>query len=132
MAFEQRVTKAPTAEEFSTTMQETLAQTKANLQKAQDQMKAQADKHCSDAPKYNIRDKIWLSTKNLKLTHTSKKLTKRWLGPYDIIKLVGENATRLHLPHNEKPSSSQYIPYLPIQRTSRRTDILLTRASECH
>ena len=69
MGFEQRVTKAPAAEEFSTTMQETLAQTKANLQKVQDWMKAQADKHCSDTSKYNIGDKVWLSTKNLKLTH---------------------------------------------------------------
>lgn len=75
MGFEQRVTKSPAAEEFSTKMQDTLAQTKANLERAQGQMKAQADKHCPDAPQYSIGDKVWLSTKNLKLMHASKKLT---------------------------------------------------------
>ena len=61
-------------------------------------MKAQADKHRSIAPKYQISHKVWLSTDNLKVTHASKKLTERWLGPYDITKLVGDNAVRLHLP----------------------------------
>jgi hypothetical protein len=40
MGFEQRITKAPAAEKFTSIMQNTLAQTKANLEKAQDQMKA--------------------------------------------------------------------------------------------
>ena len=39
-------------------MQNTLAQTKANLEKAQEQMKVQADKHRSIAPKYQISDKV--------------------------------------------------------------------------
>ena len=98
MGFEQRITKAPAAEKFTTIMQNTLAQTKANLEKAQERMKVQADKHRSIAPKYQIGDKVWLSTDNLKVTHASKKLTERWLGPYDITKLVGDNAGRLHLP----------------------------------
>jgi hypothetical protein len=98
MGFEQRITKAPAAEKFTSIMQNTLAQTKANLEKAQDQMKAQADKHRSIAPKYQIGDKVWLSTDSLKVTRASKKLTERWLGPYDITKTVGDNAVKLHLP----------------------------------
>jgi hypothetical protein len=76
MGFEQRITKAPAAEKFTSIMQNTLAQTKANLEKAQDRMKAQADKHRSIAPKYQIGDKVWLSTDNLKVTRASKKLTE--------------------------------------------------------
>jgi hypothetical protein len=87
MGFEQRTTKAPAAEKFTSIMQNTLAQIKANLEKAQDQMKAQADKHRSITPKYQIGDKVWLSTNNLKVTCTSKKLMEQWLGPYDITKL---------------------------------------------
>jgi hypothetical protein len=98
MGFEQRITKAPAAEKFTSIMQNTLAETKANLEKAQDQMKTQADKHRSIAPKYQIGDKVWLSTDNLKVTRASKKLTERWLGPYDITKTVGDNAVKLHLP----------------------------------
>ena len=61
-------------------------------------MKVQADKHRSIAPKYQIGDKVWLSTNNLKVTCAFKKLTEWWLGPYDITKLVGDNTVRLHLP----------------------------------
>jgi hypothetical protein len=98
MGFEQRITKAPAAEKFTSIMRNTLAQTEANLEKAQDQMKAQADKHRSIAPKYQIGDKVWLSTDNLNVTRASKKLTERWLGPYDITKIIGDNAVKLHLP----------------------------------
>ena len=98
MGFEQRITKAPAAEKFTTIMQNTLAQTKANLENAQEWMKVQADKHRSIAPKYQIGHKVWLSTDNLKVTHASKKLTERWLGPYDVTKLGGDNTVRLHLP----------------------------------
>jgi transposase InsO family protein len=76
MGFEQRITKAPAAEKFTSIMKNTLAETKANLEKAQDRMKAQADKHRSIAPKYQIGDKVWLSTDNLKVTCASKKLTE--------------------------------------------------------
>jgi hypothetical protein len=96
MGFEQRITKAPAAEKFTSIMQK--AQTKANVEKAQDRMKAQADKHRSIAPKYQIGDKVWLSTDNLKVTCASKKLMERWLGPYDITKTVGDNTVKLHLP----------------------------------
>ena len=100
MGFEQKITKALAAEQFATTMQDTLTQTKANLEKAQQRMKVQADKHRSEAPKYKIGDKVWLSTENLRLTRASKKLSERWLGPYDITKLVGTNAVKLHLPRS--------------------------------
>jgi hypothetical protein len=74
MGFEQRITKAPAAEKFTSIMQNTLAQTKANLEKAQDRMKVQADKHRSIVLKYQIGDKVWLSTNILKVTCASKKL----------------------------------------------------------
>ena len=76
IGFEQRITKAPAAEKFTTIMRNTLAQTKANLEKAQERMKVQVDKHRSIAPKYQIGDKVWLSTDNLKVTRASKKLTE--------------------------------------------------------
>ena len=76
MGFEQRATKAPAAEELTKQIDETLEQTKENMEKAKTCMKRQADKHRSKAPDYKIGDKVWLSTENLKLTQASKKLTK--------------------------------------------------------
>jgi hypothetical protein len=63
-------------------MQNTLAQTKANLEKAQERMKAQADKHRSSAPKYQIGDKLWLSTDNLKVTHVTDLHEFSQISPY--------------------------------------------------
>ena len=102
MGFEQRATKAPAAEELTKQMEETLEQTKENIEKAKARMKRQADRHRSQAPDYKIGDKVWLSTENLKLAHASKKLTERWLGPYDITKHIGDNAIELRLPRSMK------------------------------
>jgi hypothetical protein len=77
MGLEQRITKAPTTKKFTSIMQNTFAQTKATLEKVQDRIKAQADKHRSITPKYQIGDKVWLSTDNLKVTHASKKLMEQ-------------------------------------------------------
>ena len=91
MGFEQRATKAPVAEELMKQMEETLEQMKENIEKAKMCIKHQADRHRSKAPDYEIGDKVWLSTENLKLTWASKKLTERWLGPYDITKYIRDN-----------------------------------------
>ena len=102
MGFEQRATKTPAAEELTKQMEETLEQAKENIEKAKAHMKCQADRHRSQAPDYEISDKVWLSTENLKLTHASKKLTERWLSPYDITKCIGDNALELQLPRSMK------------------------------
>ena len=83
-------------------MEETLEQTKENIEKAKTCMKCQADKHRSKAPDYEIGDKVWLSTENLKLTRASKKLTEQWLGPYDITKRIRDNTIELRLPRSMK------------------------------
>ena len=78
-------------------------------------MKTQADKHCMEAPNFKVGDKVWLSTMNLHLTHASKKLSERWVGPYIITKLVGNNAVELKLPQSMKihpvVNISQIKPY---------------------
>ena len=102
MGFEQRTTKAPAAEELMKRMEQTLEQTKENIEKSKEHIKHQADKHRSKAPDYEIGDKVWLSTENLKLTQASKKLTERWLGPYDITKRIGDNTLELRLPRSMK------------------------------
>ena len=79
-------------------------------------MKLNADKHRSAAPDYIIGQKVWLAIKNLWLTHTSCKLTERWLGPYTIIGLAGPNAVKLKLPRSLQihpvVNVSQIKPYL--------------------
>ena len=102
MGIEQRVSKAPSTDELANEMAKILEDTRRNIIEAQGRMKTQADKHHTEAPKYNAGDKVWLSTTNLRLTRASKKLSERWVRPYVITKLVGNNAVELKLPCSMK------------------------------
>ncbi|MBW0512796.1 hypothetical protein O181_052511 [Austropuccinia psidii MF-1] len=44
-------------------------------------------------------DKVWLSSKNIKTTRPTKKLSERWLGPFEDLKKIGSHAYHLKLPH---------------------------------
>ena len=83
-------------------MAKVLEETKCNIIEAQGQMKTQADKHHTEAPDYKVGDKVWLSTTNLHLTCTSKKLSEHWVGPYIITKLISNNTVELKLPLSMK------------------------------
>ena len=83
--------KAPAAQKFAAEMEDVIESVKENMKQAQERMKVNADKSCSEAPEYTIGQQVWLSTENLCLTHVSRKLSERWLGPYTIIGLAGPN-----------------------------------------
>ena len=96
MGVEYCVAKAPAAAEFT----DRLSRAYDNLVKAHSRILTQTDRSRSVAPPYVVGDRVWLSTDNLCLPRTSRKLSERWLGPYDITKLVGTNATELRLPRS--------------------------------
>ena len=96
MGVEHRVSKAPAAAEFT----DHLSQAYDNLVKAHSHILTQTNRLRLDTPSYSIGDRVWLSTDNLRLPRTSRKLSERWLGPYSITKLVGTNAVELRLPHS--------------------------------
>ncbi|MBW0544130.1 hypothetical protein O181_083845 [Austropuccinia psidii MF-1] len=54
---------------------------------------------------------VWLSSKNIKSTRHTKKLSERWLGPFPILKKVGTHAYHLKLP-------SQWNSIHPVFHTS--------------
>ena len=85
---------APAAKDFAAIFNKVIAAS----EKAKIMMKSQADKHRSIAPIYKVGDQVWLSTDNLRmLNRASKKLTERWLGPYEISSVM-PNAVELKLP----------------------------------
>ena len=110
------VNKAPAAKDFTSEMEGMLESVRKNLKKAKEWMKLNANKHHSATPEYTIGQQVWLATKNLQLTHTSHKLTERWLGPYTIIGLAGPNAIQLRLLRSLQihpiVNVSQIKPYL--------------------
>lgn len=51
---------------------------------------------------YQVGELVLLSAKNIRTTQTSKKLSHRRLGPFQILDKVGRQAYRLKLPHRYK------------------------------
>lgn len=57
-----------------------------------------ADRKRRPAPTLVAGQKVWLSTKDILLKSVSRKLSPRYIGPYEIERLVGSSAVRLRLP----------------------------------
>ena len=71
----------------------------AALRKAQDEMRRQADRGRQEVEKWKKSKKIMLSTKDLVFKgRLAKKLTERYMGLYEIKKVVSRNTIKLKLP----------------------------------
>jgi len=102
---ERRKGKYAGAEKFIEKIKEIQEETKAVLGKAQEDMKKYADRKRSDIEEYKVGDLVILSTKDLKYQMVGRrtdKLTKRYMGPYKIKKIVLSNAVKLELPSTVK------------------------------
>ena len=86
------------SEEFVQHMQKASDEAQSALKQAADDMKRFYDRTHRDAMKFKAGDKVWLSAKNISTTRPTKKLDWKWLGPYEVIKPVGELAYLLRLP----------------------------------
>ena len=56
------------------------------------------DAHRCEAPKYNVGDKVWLSSENIRTVCPTKKLDYKWLGPYIVEQAISCSAYRLKCP----------------------------------
>ena len=120
---------APAAKDFAAIFNKVIEAS----EKAKIMMKSQADKHRSTAPIYKVGDQVWLSTDNLRmLNRASKKLTEKWIGPYEISSVM-PNAVELRLPKTFRihpvVNISRVKPYLgplPGQPVSRPGPIHVT------
>ena len=98
MSVEPAETTAPAAKDFALIFNKVVEAS----EKAKVSMKLQADKHRNPAPDYAAGQQVWLSTDNLcMLNHASKKLTEKWIGPYEVTR-VTPNAVELKLPKTLK------------------------------
>ena len=58
----------------------------------------EATKDNAAHPQFKVGDKVWLSSKQVKVHQASPKLGPRQLGPYEVIERVGDRDYRLKLP----------------------------------
>ena len=102
MGFEERKKeKYKGAEKFVEKIKEIQEEAKVVLGKAQKDMKKYTDRKRAEVDKYKVGELVMLSTKDLKyqmVRRRTEKLTKRFVGPYKIEKIVSSNGVKLELP----------------------------------
>ena len=66
--------------------------------KAANDMAQFYDVHRREAPRYSIGNKVWLGSENIRTTRLTKILNYKWLGPYNIDRVISSNTYWLKLP----------------------------------
>jgi hypothetical protein len=77
-------------------MADDVVKARASMSRAQERMAQQANKHRRDV-KFEVGDKVMLSSKHVKLAGVTRKFAPRWLGPFEVIKVVNDAAVKLAL-----------------------------------
>ncbi|MBW0478183.1 hypothetical protein O181_017898 [Austropuccinia psidii MF-1] len=90
------------AGKLSTKIQSVQQYVKRELEVAINRFKRYEDKSRASPPVFNPGDMVWLSSKNIKSTRPTKKLSERWLGHFKILQKVSTHAYLLKLPSQWK------------------------------
>ena len=86
-------------------MKDTLDKAKAALVKSKDEMAKYYNRKRTPAPDYQHGDRVYLDASDIHTTRPSKKLSHQRLGPFPIVRKVGNSSYRLRLP----PSMSRLL-----------------------
>ncbi|KAJ8411235.1 hypothetical protein AAFF_G00172410 [Aldrovandia affinis] len=72
--------------------------TRSALRRSTARTQRLADRHRTAAPQYSPGQQVWLSTTDIPLQSTSKKLQPRYIGPYKVQSIINPSAVKLQLP----------------------------------
>jgi hypothetical protein len=87
-----------------------VSEAKAALVKAKDKFKLYYDRWHVPAPEIKVGDWVWVDASDIKTTCPSPKFSDKRLGPFKVVKVVGNSAHKLELP----PRYSQLHPVFPV------------------
>jgi hypothetical protein len=114
----------PAAESYAIILEQTQKELQAQLHRAQQRYKEQADKKRDPSPPFKVGDQVWLLRKNIKTSRPSDKLDHKRLGPFRIIEQVNPVAFRLQLPDTVKFHNVFHVsllePYSPNEFPGRQ------------
>ncbi|MBW0463265.1 hypothetical protein O181_002980 [Austropuccinia psidii MF-1] len=99
-----KITQDTPAQNLSTKIQKVQKEVKRELKFFINRFKRYSDKVRASPPVFNPGDMVWISSKNIKSTIPTKKLSERWLVPFAILKKVITHA--YHLNGNSSTQSS--------------------------
>ncbi|KAK3506497.1 hypothetical protein QTP70_003044 [Hemibagrus guttatus] len=88
----------PAMEEWSCLRQEVWERAHVRLQRAVRRQRIQANRRRHPHPPYRVGQRVWLSTRNLRLNLPCRKLSPKFVGPFEIISQVNPVSYRLWLP----------------------------------
>jgi hypothetical protein len=97
-----RTSPVEAANDFAQRMAQMQEEAKAALEHAADEMARYYDRRRGDAPTYKVGDKVWLNTQNYTTDRPTKKLDHKWIGPFEITKVVSPAAVKLRLTARQK------------------------------
>ncbi len=83
-----------------------------HLQRAVRRHKANADTHRSANPIYQPGDRVWLSTRDIRLRLPCKKLSPRYIGPFLVARRINDVTYQLHLPDQYRISPTFHVSLL--------------------
>ncbi|KAL0148225.1 hypothetical protein M9458_056457 [Cirrhinus mrigala] len=82
------------------------------LQRAIRNQEIQANRRRRPHPPYQPGQRVWLSTRDIKLRLPSRKLSPRYVGPFKILKRINDVTYQLELPANYRISPSFHVSLL--------------------
>ncbi|MBW0581905.1 hypothetical protein O181_121620 [Austropuccinia psidii MF-1] len=82
---------------LSTKLQSVQKVVKEELESEIRRFKKYENRNRAIQPDFQLGDKVWLASKNIKTTRPTKKLSERWLGLFEVIKKIGSHAYHLKL-----------------------------------
>ncbi|KAL0173798.1 hypothetical protein M9458_029766, partial [Cirrhinus mrigala] len=110
--------------------EETWNQAHVHLQSAIRRTRAQADLRRRPNPSYEPGQWVWLSTRDLRLRLPSRKLSPRYVGPFQIIRQITPVSFRLRLPSEYRISPTFHVSLLKPADSPEGREILDETASQ--
>src|SRR3979490_1152627 len=88
------------AHDFAVDLYELHQELHKTISEAQQRYSMSADHRQTLPPEFKIGDKVFVKSDNIQTTRPSKKLSEKYLGPFEIIAQVGSVSFTLRLPDN--------------------------------